>query len=163
MNLVQKISITFFTALSLASAALLWLTRVVDLKSQSMYCDQPNLLWYVLMHVGITMTFFILNASFKRKLYGLVSFTSIATLMFDVFAFTALHNISTAILFLTACAAIIIYGGYKLRDIIFCSLGAAYFVFGLFGMLGPSGIFFGEFVAEFCISLALLHQVWKIS
>ena len=161
MKLSAKILATFFTLLSLFGASLLWTTRVVDLKSQSMYFDQSNVVWYILMHIGIMMTFWIMNSSFaKKKVYGLVSFASLLTLGIDLGLSTGLHNFSTAALFILACYSIIVYGGYKLLYWVLCSIAAVAFVSGLFNLLGPSGIFLGETIAEYAISLALLHQIW---
>jgi len=161
MNIVAKYLVSFFILLSLGGASLLWSTRVEDLKSQSMYWDQPNVVWYILMHAGIIMTFFVMNAARSKKyLYGLVSFASILTVAIDLGLSTGLHNISTALLFLFACLSILKYGGYKMIDITLCAIAGIAFLSGILGLIGPSGIFLGEAIAELSISLALLHQIW---
>jgi len=157
-----KVLVTIFTILSVLSASLLWITRDVTLKSQSMYHDQSNVVWYILMHTGIIMSFFILNSLYKRWTYGIVAFASILTLIFDVYLSSFMHNIFTTILFLTAVYSLIIHSNYRSINLYWKLGGIASIAFlsGLIGLLGPSGIFLGEYIAEVCLSIGILHQIW---
>ena len=161
MKLSAKILGTMFLKLSVISAFLLWVTRVVDLESQSKYFDQPNLIWYIFLHVGIMLCFWILNSSFKdRSIYGLIAFSSLATLGFDLGDFQILHNITTAILFILACISILLFEPIKKLAITSTSISSIFFLSGLFGWLGPSGIFLGEVIAEVILSIMVLKEIW---
>jgi hypothetical protein len=160
MKQSAKILGTFFLTLSILSSFLLWATRIIDLRSQSMYFDQPNVIWYLLMHIGIIMTFFTLNASFKRPIYGMVAFASIATLIFDLGGFQNLHNISTAILFILASISIMLFEKNKVLAISLTSISAIFFLSGLFGWLGSSGIFLGETIAEILLGILIIKEIW---
>jgi len=161
MKTSAKYLTTFFIVLSVLSATILWLTREFDLSSQSMFADQPNAIWYILMHVGIIMSFFILSSSFRGTIYQLVSFSSIATLAFDLMDFRWLHNITTAILFIIACICLTLYSPNRKLSWVLVGISSLAFISGIIGLLGSSGVFLGEVIAEFLLSIGILLIVWK--
>jgi hypothetical protein len=113
------------------------------------------------MHVGIMMCFWILNSSFKeRPIYGLIAFSSLATLGFDLGGFQMLHNVSTAVLFILASISIILFEPIKKLAVASTSVSAIFFLSGLFGWLGTSGIFLGETIAEVLLGIMIIKEIW---
>lgn len=161
MKPTAKLLATIFTVLTMISASLLWLTREASLPSQSQFFDQPNAIWYIMMLVGIIMSFFTMNASFKGGTFGLVSFSAIAALAFDVLDFQLLHNISVTLVFITACICLMLYTPYRRLNLWLVGISSLAFLSGLAGILGPHGVFLGEVIAEILLSLGLLLIIWK--
>ena len=110
MRLTNKLIITFTMLLTLLGSVMLIATGDEILQSQSAYAKSDNVVWYILIHIGMIMTFFFLNASFKKKwVYGIVAFASLATLALDMYDFKWHHNTATVAIFISASYCIIEY------------------------------------------------------
>lgn len=166
---MKKDAVKLITALIILTNIahpMLWFTREADLGSQSQFWDAPNRIWYILMHIGIIMTFFVmLAARSKDWLFGFVSLFSILTVALDLGFDVGAHNVTTALLFGTAVTSVLLYGQakYFTLNVTLCALGSIAFLGGLIGWLGDSGIFLGESIAEILISIAVLVEIWTVN
>lgn len=158
-------AVSFFMAITLLSTILLRTTSTEYLPSQSAYANQPtDVIWYILIHVGMIMSFFILNAAFKRRIvYGLVAFSSILTLMLDMYGFLTLHNTATALLFGLASFSLIFYSELVLKKAYMYVCFALGIIFGVevaFSGLMPIDIYDIETVIEWSFASMLLIDLY---
>lgn len=153
-----------FILLTVISSKILWYTRIEDLPSQSAFWDAPNKIWYILIHVGIIMAFFTLNAIYHkiRPLYFLTALMSLLTLGLNMFEFKSAHNVSTAGLLV---AAVFSQVAYTKKPWLFGIIGIAcviFFITGLFEWYGPSSVFFVETVVEDVLAVMVLANYFKL-
>lgn len=166
MKLIAKVAVTFFMAITLISTIMLRATSVSEeyLASQSAFANQPNVIWYILIHLGMIMSFFTLNAAYKRKvIYGLTAFSSLFVLMLDMYGFGTLHNLFTAFLFGFASYCIIYYSNPVLKKSYFyvcLALGAVFATEVAFKGVLPIDIYQIETVIEWSFTVMLLINMY---
>lgn len=164
MNKIAKMAVTIFMAITLISTILLRATGEIYLPSQSAYANQPNVIWYILIHLGMIMSFFTLNAAFKRRvIYGLTAFSSLLVLGLDMYGFESIHNLFTAFLFGFASYCLIYYSNPYLKTLYFyvCSvLGAVFATVVLFKGFLPLDIYQIETVVEWCFAGMLVSDLY---
>lgn len=157
-------AVSFFMAITLFSTIMLKGTSDVFLHSQSAYANQPNVIWYILIHLGMILSFFTLNAAYKNRIvYGMTAFASLLTLMLDMYGFLTLHNTSTALLFGLASYSLIFYSNPKLKNAylyVCLVLGAVFGVEVVFRGLLPINIYEIETVIEWSFAVMLLTDLY---
>ena len=161
MKLTNKLIITFTMLLTLLGSVMLIATGDEVLQSQSAYALADNVIWYIMIHVGMIMSFFFLNASFKGKwMYGVVAFASIATLALDMYGYKWHHNIATVIIFLSASYCIIWYTHVAFRKPYFitCLILGIGFILALTTNLWT--VYEIETIIEWSFSIMLLSDLY---
>lgn len=155
----MKIFKTLLICSTFLFITLLWLTRLEWLPSQSAFALSNNVIWYYLMHLSM-IGIFVWDYITNKKLQSLlVSLCGVGVLVFDMYSFPMIHNIATALLFLTASYNIIMFSNKKERkySIINCSVAALFF---LFGLLTEMHLFYAEAIVELCIGVSMARRVW---
>ena len=150
--------------LTMLSSIMLWATKIAPLRSQSAFADQENVIWYIFIHLGMILSFFILNATqgYQRLMYGTVAFASGFTLMFDMYGYKFNHDISTAAIFLLASYCIVAYED-KRRVLygVICGILAVVFLFTFTGVL-PLSVYWVETVIELVFGGIILLRIKDI-
>ena len=163
----KKLFLNIATAsfvMTLIATIMLWVTRDVDLASQSEYWNQSNRIWYELLHFGMILGFFIVGAVLGMKywLYGLVAFASGFTLMFDATGYRLPHNVSTALIFVLASLAIIIYEKkYKPFYLVLCIILGLIFLSSFIRKSG-AGVYLIESIIEWVFGLIMILRIRNI-
>lgn len=164
MKLLTKMAVTLFMAITLLSTIMLRSTSDLYLESQSAYANQPNVIWYILIHFGMMMSFFTLGAATKNKIaYTLAAFSSLLTLMLDMYGFLSLHNTATALLFGLSSYCLSFYSSSALRKAylyVCLALGAVFAVEVVFRDFMPIDIYEIETVIEWCFAAMLLIDIY---
>lgn len=159
-----KIAVSFFMAITLLSTIMLRATSDIYLPSQSGYANQPNVIWYILLHLGMILSFFTLNAATKKKIaYGLTAFSSILVLMLDMYGFASLHNVATVLLFGFASYSLIFYSNPVLKTLYFyvsLALGAVFGVVVLAKGSLPIDIYQIETIVEWTFATMLITDMY---
>lgn len=150
--------------LTLLSTITLWLTKTTPLKSQSAFANADNVIWYITIHTGMILAFLILNAieGSKRFMYGVVAFFSGFTLMFNMYGYTTLHNISTAGIFLLASYCIIFYEQTRKRlyATTCITLGVTFLL--TFIKVLPLSVYLVESIVEWIFGIIVIDRINKI-
>jgi len=105
----MKLLKTIMLSITFLSAVMLWLTRDEYLGSLSAFALSDNALYYRLMHLSMTW-FFLINAiEFKKYATEFILALGVGLiLIFDMYQFPVIHNISTAMVILLACFTLIV-------------------------------------------------------
>tara|TARA_R110002167_G_scaffold75359_2_gene210413 strand:- start:9145 stop:9648 length:504 start_codon:yes stop_codon:yes gene_type:complete len=160
---MKKIAVSFFMAITLLGTIMLRSASTVHLPSQSGYANQENVIWYISIHIGMMMAFFLLNAFTKRFFYGLTALSSLLVVMLDMYGYPTIHNLSTAILFGLSSYCLVAYSNVILRKAYFITcllLGLAFgTVVALRGSL-PFDIYEIETVIEWSFASMLLIDLF---
>jgi hypothetical protein len=152
MNKQAKHLTTAALLVAVTSPLLLYLTSTDILPSQSAYAGKENAIWYTFIHMGMTMAFFTLGASSKKNtFYVLTAFSSIATVVFDLYDYHWNHNISTFFIFVFASLSLVFYLNKRYQGITIPLTIIAGLVFGaefLNESYTPFSIFGIEYLIE---------------
>lgn len=168
ITIIEKIIITFLILLSLFGAIMIQETALFEYPSQSFAADKDNVIWYILMHIGMIMTFFFLGAMFHKKfMYSITAFVNIGILAFDMFLFKIPHSIFTLLLYLLCSYCIIFYTKYAdINKIFKYILASICFLVGipfLLAVINPNiflTVYNAELLIESIFGGIIIGNVW---
>lgn len=144
ISIIEKVIVTFLILLTIFGGIMVQETSEIVYPSQSFAADKDNKIWYILMHIGLSMTFYFLGAIFNNKkfMYTITAFAGLGVLGFNMFEYGNIpHQIFTAALFILASYSIIKYApnkNIKFANAIICSI---YAIFFLLAVINPILIF----------------------
>ena len=154
MAKIISISLVF---ISILSACMLWFTRSEWLPSLSAFALSDNALYYRLMHLSASW-FLIIN--YKSSWHNLLlGFGMGLILIFDMYAFSMVHNIVTVATLSFACFSIIYNAkGFERNLSIFLSGSAIlYFCIGFFN--NTFHLLIAEIIAMALIMVGKLREI----
>jgi hypothetical protein len=158
---------TGILVLTVLFAAMLWITKSEWLPSQSAFALSENVIWYYLMHASIITTFALESfksleedREFKAWWSALVAFATLGIVIFDMYSYPVVHNVSTGVMAALAAGNLIYFASKKERPlaIMNCGVGALFFMLGF--LIWDVHLFFGEVIIEFTIGVAMVRRIW---
>lgn len=163
---IEKIIVTLLIGLTWFGAFMIHQTMPYEYPSQSYTADKDNKIWYILMHIGMAMTFYFLGSMFgkKRFMYTITAFMGIGVAALDMFGYSLPHNIFTALLFAGASYCTIKYmSSTKVKELINSVVIGILSVLFIFSVINPCILFTVkeiEQIIELYLGTNILIHVW---